>query len=442
MTLSLPHYVAYALQKLNNHGFEAYVVGGCVRDSLMGREPNDWDVTTNALPEQVMSVFAENRVIPTGIQHGTVTVLIDEHPLEITTYRIDGIYTDNRHPDSVSFTRNLQDDLGRRDFTINALAFHPQCGIVDCYSGLADLDKQQIVCVGNPEMRFAEDALRILRALRFSAQLGFSIEKITAKAIHRLAPLLRRVASERIQVELTKLLCGKNARAVMLAFPDVMSVIIPEIAPMIGLEQANPYHFLTVYEHTVETIAAITPNPVLRLTMLFHDSGKPACYTRDENGIDHFTGHPAVSAAIAEQAMTRLHYDRKTIDTAKKLILHHDDDLSPADYPLKRVLNRMGAEYAVDLIKIQKADVYGQHPDKLDRIAILESVENRMRELVEENVCFSLENLAVNGEDLISIGYTAGKTLGDMLEELLDLVMQGKVANERASLLRYASKNK
>ncbi len=441
MALTLPSYVALALEKLNNRGFEAYVVGGCVRDSLAGREPNDWDITTDAPPEQIMSVFAEHRVIPTGLQHGTVTVLIDDHPLEITTYRVDGAYSDNRHPDSVTFTLNLRDDLARRDFTINALAYHPQTGIVDHFSGLADLENCRIVCVGDPEKRFAEDALRILRALRFSAQFGFPIEKMTTKAIHRLAPLLRRIAAERVQSELVKLLCGEHVRSVMLAFSDVIGIILPEIAPTIGLEQVNPYHFLSVYEHTVETVAAIAPKPMLRLAMLFHDSGKPACYTRDENGIDHFRGHAAVSAAIAEQTMSRLRFDRLTIDTVKKLVLHHDDDLAPADYPLRRVLNRLGPELALDLIEIQKADVYGQHPDKLDRIVTLNGIAKRLRELIDENVCFSLNDLAIDGGDLIAIGYSADKHLGNMLEELLDQVMRGKLPNERATLMRYAAEH-
>ncbi len=442
MTFALPCYVACALEKLNNRGFEAYVVGGCVRDTLMGREPNDWDITTDALPQQIIEAFSEHRVIPTGIQHGTVTVLMDDHPLEITTYRVDGEYTDNRHPDSVTFTRNLREDLQRRDFTINALAYHPQSGIIDHFSGLADLDNQQIVCVGDPEERFTEDALRILRALRFAAQFGFTIEKMTAKAIHHLAPLLRRIAVERVQSELVKLLCGKYVRDVMLSYSDVIGVILPEIVPTIGLEQANPYHFLSVYEHTVETITAIEQKPILRLTMLFHDSGKPACYTRDEHGIDHFSGHPAVSAAIAEQAMSRLRFDRTTIDTVKKLVLHHDDDLLPADYPLKQVLNRLGTELALDLVKIQKADVRGQHPDKLERIAALDGIAARMQELVEENACFSLKQLAVNGNDLASIGYSSNRRLGDMLNTLLDQVMSGKLANERATLLRYATEQK
>ena len=244
MNIRLPIYVQTALQKLNTAGHKAYIVGGCVRDSLIGRTPNDWDITTDALPEQIIAIFANDRVIPTGIQHGTVTVLLDGQPLEITTYRIDGKYSDNRRPDSVSFTQSLQEDLLRRDFTINAMAYHPKIGIVDCYSGLADLSSQRLVCVGDPEKRFAEDALRILRALRFSAQFGFSIEKMTAKAIHRLAPLLRGISAERIQAELSKMLCGEHVRSVMLNYSDVLSVILPEITPMIGLEQINPYHFL------------------------------------------------------------------------------------------------------------------------------------------------------------------------------------------------------
>ena len=438
MIVSLPSYVACALEKLNSCGYEAYVVGGCVRDTLMGREPNDWDITTNALPEQIVAAFTEYRVIPTGLKHGTVTVLIDEQPLEITTYRIDGEYSDHRHPDSVSFTRNLSDDLRRRDFTINALAYHPSAGIIDLFSGLADTDNRRIVCVGDPEKRFTEDALRILRALRFSAQFGFTIEKITARAIHRLSPLLRSIAAERIQNELVKLLCGRHVRSVMLAFSDVFGIILPEIAATIGLEQANPYHYLSVYEHMVETVSAVTPRPALRLAMLFHDSGKPSCYTRDENGVDHFTGHAAVSAKIAEQALSRLHFDRQTIDEVKLLILHHDDDLTHADYPLKRVLNLMGEKSAMDLVEIQKADVYGQHPDKLDRIAILDSIAVRMQQLIDGKACYSLKNLAVCGNDLISIGYTSDRYLGDTLAVLIELAMQDTLPTARAMLFQHA----
>ncbi len=442
MTITLPAYVLTALEKLHNAGHEAYVVGGCVRDTLLGRKPNDWDITTSALPKDTMRVFSGYRIIPTGIEHGTVSVMIDGNPLEITTYRIDGTYSDNRHPDNVTYTRNLQEDLARRDFTINALAYHPHNGLTDCFSGVADLDKQQIACVGDPEKRFTEDALRILRALRFSAQLGFSIEKMTAKAIHRLAPLLRRVAAERIQVELVKLLCGDYAKSVMLSYSDVFGVLLPEIVPMFGLEQSNPYHFLSVYEHTVETVCSVKNDRILRLTMLFHDSGKPACYTRDENGIDHFHGHAPVSAAIAEQAMSRLCFDRQTIDTVKKLIIHHDDDLSIEDYSIKRLLNRLGAELSLALIEVQKADVYGQHPDKLDRIHSLDTIATRIQQLIDEQCCFTLKSLAITGDDLLSIGFQRNKKLGDTLNFLLDEVMAERLPNERATLLKFAEKLK
>ena len=438
MTISLPRFVETAINRLNAAGYEAYIVGGCVRDTLLGRMPTDWDITTSALPEEIMRVFAEYRTIPTGLQHGTVTVLIGETPLEITTYRIDGAYTDNRHPDSVQFTRNLRDDLARRDFTINAIAYHPTSGIVDHFSGLADLSNRRIVCVGDPEKRFAEDALRILRALRFSAQLGFPIEKMTAKAIHRLAPLLRNIAAERVQTELVKLLCGEHARDTLLSFSDVICVILPEIAPMLGLEQVNPYHYLNVYEHTVETIAAIAPKPHLRLTMLLHDAGKPSCYTKDENGIDHFRGHPPISAAIAEQTLSRLRFDRQTIDTVKTLVMHHDDTITENDRTIKRLLNRLGADSAHDLIAVQKADVIGQNPEKRDRLDQLNAIDARIDALVQSNACFSLSDLAIKGDDLLQLGYHAGRPLGDTLHTLLEMVMDDELPNERAALLDKA----
>ncbi|MBQ5841079.1 MAG: HD domain-containing protein, partial [Clostridia bacterium] len=376
MQMPLPSPVVQALSILKMAGFEAYVVGGCVRDTMLGKQPMDWDITTSALPEQILSAFAEYKTVPTGIQHGTVTVIVENTPLEVTTYRIDGEYADSRHPNEVFFTSSLQEDLRRRDFTINAMAYHPEKGLVDCFSGAADLAAQKITCVGDPACRFTEDALRILRALRFSAVLGFSIEKVTADTIHKLAPLLRRVSAERIADELKKLLVGEHVRQVLLDFADVFCVILPELQPLIGLRQDNPYHHLTVYEHTVETVAAIKNDLPLRLTMLFHDVGKPACYTRDASGIDHFRGHPAISTAIAERAMERLRLDNATISAVKVLIMHHDDSLSLLDKQLKRLLNRLESA-AYQLVEVQRADVYGQHPDKRDRLSFLDAVENR-----------------------------------------------------------------
>ena len=440
MTIALPSAVSAALQKLNNAGYEAYVVGGCVRDSLLGIQPNDWDITTNALPDEITAVFVGERVIPTGIAHGTVTVLLDGQPLEITTYRVDGTYSDNRHPDSVVFTRSLKDDLARRDFTVNALAYHPTVGLVDCFSGLADLARGAIVCVGEPEKRFTEDALRILRALRFSAQLGFTIEKMTAAAIRKLAPLLQRVSAERIAAELGKLLCGKAVKGVLNAYPDVFGIILPELVPSVGLRQENPYHYLTVYEHTVETVAAIPPELPLRLAMLFHDCGKPQCHTRDANGVDHFRGHPPISAAMAEQALERLRFDRRTIDTVKMLVLHHDDRLDQTDLTLKHLLSEYGLDNALSLIAVQRADILGQHPDKRDRLTELDAMEQRLHELVAENACVSLKQLAVNGEDLLALGFAPGRAIGDTLHSLLDGVMSDEYPNERTALLNAARK--
>lgn len=440
MTIRLPASASRALTLLHAAGYEAYVVGGCVRDSLLHKIPGDWDITTSARPEQILEVFRAERTIPTGLEHGTVTVLLDGEPVEITTYRVDGAYTDHRHPDAVSFTASLNEDLRRRDFTINALAYNPLIGLVDIGSGVADLEQQQIVCVGDPETRFTEDALRILRALRFSATLGFSIEKMTAAALRKLAPLLRRIAPERIAAELKKLVCGKDCRRVLLEYPDVLGVILPELTPMVGLQQENPYHYLTVYEHTAETVQAAPPELVLRLTMLFHDCGKPQCYTRDDAGVDHFRGHAAISAAITERALERLRFDRKTIDTVKQLVLHHDDDLPTTAAGCKRMLNRFGKEQTMALIAVHRADILGQHPDKRDRLSTLDDLEREITALADSGCCVSLRSLAVRGDDLLAIGFLPGRQLGDTLQQLLEEVMDGKLSNERSALLERAAK--
>lgn len=442
MTLKLPTPVNRALTMLRTAGFEAYVVGGCVRDSLLHKTPADWDVTTSAKPEQILEVFSSERTIPTGLEHGTVTVLLEGEPIEITTYRIDGAYTDHRHPDAVTFTASLQEDLRRRDFTINALAYSPEEGLVDICSGAADLESHRIVCVGDPETRFTEDALRILRALRFSAVLGFPIEKMTAAALRKLAPLLRRVAAERIAVELKKLLCGVECRRVLLEYPDVLGVVLPELLPMVGLHQENPYHYLTVYEHMAETVQAAPPDLTLRLTMLFHDCGKPQCYTRDAAGVDHFRGHAAISAALAEQALERLRFDRKTIDAVKQLVLHHDDDLPATTAGCRRMLNRFGTEQALALVAVHRADILGQHPDKRERLDAVNALEQQLQQLIDSGCCVDLKALAIHGEDLQAIGYIPGRQLGDTLQQLLEEVMDGQLPNERSALLRRAQQLK
>lgn len=439
MTITLPMPVRTALDKLTAAGYEAYIVGGCVRDSLLGRTPNDYDITTSALPEQTAAVFADERTLPTGLKHGTLTVLIDGMPIEITTYRVDGGYTDHRHPDRVTFTSLLTEDLRRRDFTINAMAYHPDVGLVDPFSGVADLSRGRIVCVGDPEHRFTEDALRLMRALRFSAELGFPIEKVTAQALRRLAPLLRRVSPERIAAELTRLLCAPHCRKLLLDYPDVISIILPELSATVGLRQDNPYHYLTVYEHTVETVAAAPAQPILRLTMLLHDCGKPQCYTRDENGVDHFRGHAPIGAAMAERALTRLRFDRKTIQTVKLLVQHHDDDLPKDEAGFRRLLGRYGGETAHLLLEVKRADVLGQHPDKRDRLDALDAAQATLDRLIEQSACCTLRELTVDGQDLIALGFAPGKALGRALDTLLAEVIDGRVENERAPLLERAA---
>lgn len=439
MTIRLPAAVETALSRLNRAGWDAFVVGGCVRDSLRGEKPQDWDITTAASPQVVMRVFADLTTVPTGLAHGTVTVIVDEMPLEITTYRVDGTYTDHRHPDAVCYTDSLAEDLRRRDFTINAMAYHPEKGLVDLYSGAADLERRRIVCVGDPEQRFTEDALRILRALRFSSALDFPIERMTAAAIHRLAPLLHRVAAERVAAELKKLLCGRACRRVLLEFPDVLGVVIPELLPTVGLRQENPYHHLTVYEHTVETVQAVEPFPVLRFAMLFHDIGKPQCYTRDLQGIDHFRGHSAVGAAIAGRVLERLRLDRKTVEDVTLLVMHHDDELTEKPKHLRRLIHRFGPERALWLVELHRADVLGQHPDKRDRLAALARIQKEMQRLIDENACCSLAQLAIGGDDLVQLGYAPGKKLGDILRRLLEAVIEEEIPNDRASLLQKAA---
>ncbi len=438
MNITLPSAVQHAITRLNAAGYEAYVVGGCVRDTLLGKQPQDWDITTSALPEQIQAIFSDCKTVLTGVTHGTVTVIIADLPLEITTYRVDGEYADNRHPTQVLFTPSLKEDLQRRDFTINAMAYHLEAGLVDHYSGMADLSAGRIACIGDPEQRFSEDALRILRALRFSSTLDFPIEKMTAVAARKLAPLLRRISTERIAVELTKLLCGKGVKRVLLQHREVLAVVLPELVACFDLQQTNPYHYLTVYEHTVETVANVKTDPVLRWAMLLHDVGKPSCYTRDLQGFDHFRGHPAISAAMAEQVLVRLKMDSKTVSTVKQLVWHHDDTLTLTDKCLLRLLNRLGPDSAIALVEVQRADVWGQHPDKRDRLAFLDRLEQRLQQLIAEKSCFSLSSLAVKGADLIEIGYRPGRQLGDALHTLLEEVMDGTFPNERSVLLSRA----
>ncbi len=436
--IQIPQYARTAMKELEKNGFSAFVVGGCVRDSIMGKIANDWDMTTSALPEETLEVFKNYRTIPTGIKHGTVTVLIDKQPLEITTFRIDGEYTDNRRPDSVNFTRNIENDLSRRDFTVNAIAYSEREGLVDLFGGREDIEKKIIRCVGDPDKRFQEDALRIMRAIRFSSVLGFEIEKETAESIRRNKHLLKNIAAERIRTELEKLLLGDDAERVLLDFSDVIFEIIPELEKTCNVQQNNPYHIYDVWHHIVKSVGASEKNKYVRLTMLLHDIGKPQMKTTDGKGIDHFKGHASVSADMAFEILKRLRYDKKTISLVTKLVFHHDDRLYNAPHNVKKHASKFGFEFLYLLDKISRADMLAQNPEKCDRFSDCDRYIELLKKVEEEEACLKLSDLAVNGNDLISLGYR-GKEIGELLERLLDKVIRNEIENSKEALIKFLS---
>lgn len=440
MRISIPTYVGRVLEELHKGAHEAYVVGGCVRDSLLGREPADWDVTTSALPEETLEVFAKAgfRLFETGLKHGTVTVISDGRPVEVTTYRVDGDYSDNRHPDEVRFTRCLAEDLCRRDFTINAMAYRPEEGLRDLYSGQADLRRGLIRCVGVPDLRFHEDALRILRALRFSSQLGFPVEEQTAAALRRNRELLQNIAAERLCQELLKLLCGKDVRRVLLEYPEVLAQVIPELAPMVGFQQHNRYHAYDVYEHTARCVEAAPPQPVVRLTVLLHDVGKPSCFTMDAEGVGHFYGHQAAGAAMVRGILERLRLPARTVEAVERLVTYHDVQIEPRENRIRRWLNRLGEEEFRWLLEVKRADILGQNPALKDRVGEIEELSRLTDKVIAEKQCFSLKDLQVNGHDLMALGLYPGKKLGDTLQALLEEVLEGRCPNQREELLKRA----
>lgn len=442
MKIKIPSQVDGVLKRLSENGREAYAVGGCVRDSLLGLTPNDWDVATSALPEETERIFADCRVIETGLKHGTVTILSGGMPIEVTTYRIDGAYSDGRHPDDVSFTRNLKDDLARRDFTVNALAYNPESGLVDCFGGRQDLADGIIRCVGDADIRFREDGLRILRALRFSSVLGFSIESRTAESALRNRDLLDRIAGERIQAEFTKLLCGRGAAEVLRKFREIIAQFIPEIRPSFGFDQHNPHHSYDVWEHVLHSVDAVTPEPVLRLTMFLHDLGKPFCFTQSADGVGHFYGHAEKSAELARKILSRLRYDKKTSGTVLTLVRSHDLPLAPEERCLRRRLNRLGEQNLRLLVQVEEADTNSKSSSGGGYLASLREIPAVMDRMLEQGQCFSLKNLAVNGNDLVRAGIPEGAAVGQVLQALLDAVLDGKCPNSKTELLHYAHTRK
>ena len=407
---------------------------------MLGKTPADWDVTTAALPEQVESTLNGYPILKTGLRHGTVTVLTSEQPVEVTTYRCDGSYTDGRHPDSVQFIQDLREDLRRRDFTVNAMAYHPEDGLVDPFGGQADLLAQRIRCVGDPDSRLTEDALRILRALRFSAVLSFSIEPETTAALRRNAAALSNIAPERITSELLRLLCGPQALPVLRDFREIIGQAVPALVPMFDFSQNNPHHIYDVYLHTLHVVEAVPPERVLRLAALFHDCGKPSCYTEDEQGIGHFYGHPAAGAAIAEQALRRLRLDNDTIRQVVTLVTYHDVPLEPTRACVRRWLNRLGEAALRRLLLLKRADNLGQAPAYQERQQQLDQLDMLLQQVIDDSLCFSLKNLAVKGDDLIEIGVPSSPELGKLLSRLLTEVLEERCPNERDALLSLANK--
>ena len=434
MRMKLPEHVNRIIHRLQKEGYDAYAVGGCVRDTLLGREPKDWDITTSARPEIVKSLFSHT--IDTGIQHGTVTIMLDHVGYEVTTYRIDGEYEDSRHPKEVIFTGNLVEDLKRRDFTINAMAYNDESGLVDAFEGEQDLKKGIIRCVGNPHDRFGEDALRMLRAVRFAAQLGFSIEERTKVAVADLAPTLAKVSAERIQMELVKLLTSANPQEMREVYELGLSrVFLPEFDRMMETTQHNKHHMYTVGEHTIHALEAISENKVLRLAILLHDVAKPLCITTDEEGQDHFKGHPQEGAKMAKEILRRLKFDNDTITHVCLFVRYHDDRPALSATSVRRMMSRIGEENMEGLLAVKRADTLGQSMyQRREKLAYIDEFEKLYQQIIREQQCVKKSDLALNGRDLIRMGMQPGKQIGAVLDHLFELVLEHPECNTRECL--------
>lgn len=435
MKITLPEKVNQIIHTLEQHGYEAYAVGGCVRDSLLGRIPDDWDITTSATPEQTKSLFP--RTFDTGIEHGTITVLVDKDAFEVTTYRVDGKYEDSRHPSEVTFTRCLSEDLLRRDFTINAMAYNDKEGLVDIFGGLADLEQKTIRCVGNAGERFGEDALRILRAVRFAAQLGFAIEEETKEGIRELAPTLANISAERIQVELVKMLVSQNPGLLRMAYElGITKVILPEFDRMMETTQETPHHKYSVGEHTLKAIEVIRADKVLRLTMLLHDTGKPELKTVDETGRAHFKKHELRSAEMTKEILRRLKFDNDTLHKVVKLVEYHDYRMPAEPKNVRRAMNKISEELFPYYLEVREADTFAQSEYKQkEKLQNIRDIRVCYEEILAKKECVSLKSLAVTGSDLIADGMKPGKEIGEVLSKLLEMVIEHPEYNTKAKLL-------
>lgn len=438
MKIQMPQKVSYIIETLIQHGFDAYAVGGCVRDSILKRNPDDWDITTSALPKQVKEIF--ERTIDTGIQHGTVTVLLERETFEVTTYRIDGEYEDMRHPKEVVFTGELREDLRRRDFTINAMAYNDRTGLVDIFGGMDDLQAKTIRCVGCARERFEEDALRVLRGIRFAAQLGFEIEAETKQAMTALAGNLAHVSAERIQVELMKLLLSPHPERIREAWElGITKVILPEFDRMMETQQHNPHHFCSVGEHTLKALTSIESQKALRLAVLFHDVGKPDTESIDEDGITHFYEHAGQSEKMVRKILRRLKFDNDTLYKVMRLVKWHDYRFTMQMPAIRKSIYQIGDDIFEDLLKVMRADVLAQSSYmQEEKLEDLQRIYRMYVQIKSSGQCLSLKDLAINGRDLIQAGVQPGEKIGRILNELLQMVLENPELNEKLLLLEKA----
>lgn len=437
MRIDLPEKVKKIIGVIEANGYEAYAVGGCVRDSILGRKPNDWDITTSASPQQIKGFF--KRTIDTGIKHGTVTVMLEREGFEVTTYRIDGEYEDNRHPKEVTFTSELTEDLKRRDFTVNAMAYNDREGLVDAFGGVQDIGNKVIRCVGNPKERFGEDALRMMRAVRFSAQLGYAIEGGTEAAIREMADSLRNISAERVQSELVKLLVSPHPDYLRVCYDTgITGVILPEFDRCMETGQNNPHHCYTVGEHILHSLTGVGEDKALRLAMLFHDIGKPETKATDEEGIDHFHGHAKAGEEITRRVLHRLRFDNDTLYKVSRLVFYHDYPIERSAKGVRRAVHKIGEDIFPYLFDVKKADILAQSMyGREEKIAWLENIREIYEKILEDRQCMSLRDLAVTGKDLIEAGMKPGKEIGEALKGLLQIVLDHPEENTKEKLMGH-----
>lgn len=438
----VPSQVRAVMAQLRDAGFEAYVVGGCVRDALLGLAPHDWDMTTNAAPDQ-MKEAVSFKSIDTGLKHGTITFIVDGEPIEVTTYRTEGAYSDGRHPDSIEFATSIEEDLSRRDFTVNAMAWSDEAGLADPFDGMRDLRSGVLRCVGDANERFSEDGLRVMRALRFAAFYGFAVEAGTARAVHEKRGMLSAVSEERICAELTKMMeahDGNHLASIVSQFSDVVFQIMPELRPCFGLEQENPHHDRDCWTHMVDVMAQVEPDSSLRLAALLHDVGKPSCKVKGPDGTAHYYGHAEVGARIAEALLSRLKFPRRIKDEVVFLVAQHDSWPAPTQRSARRFLARCGGEErARKLLALMKADRRAHAPGSVKgKFDDLEEFDALMETELEKDMAFTVKDLEISGRDLLEKGWAEGPGLGAELQRLFDLVLSGDLPNDRERLLEAA----